>query len=291
MIRLVRHAWVLQLQCASSRHAGPIMRICPFLLSVFLLAGSRIPAQTPARASAPVTATPVQPAYDVAVIRLNTTGSGNTDVTTRSATLQAQNWALKSLIETAYGVRRNLIFGLPAWAENARYDISAKVLDTDPAVLHNLSPEQRHKMLQSLCEQRFGLKWHFDTRPLPDLELVIAKGGPKLQEVPADSPHGGTHTHNYDLTATAVSIASLIDTITPQLDRPLIDKTGLTAVYSFHLKWTPDSLQSSSDAGESTDAAPSLYTALQEQLGLKLQPGKDPIQTLVIDSISPPSEN
>ncbi len=256
-----------------------------------LLAACRVPAQTPAPAKPAAATTAAQPVYDVATIRPNTSGSGNENSNTRPATLQAENLALKSLLERAYGVRRNLIFGLPSRAENAHYDINAKVLDGDLAALRKLSDEQRRKMLQILCEQRFGLKWHFETRPIPDLELVVAKGGAKLQPAPTNSKSSGTSVNNDDLTATAISISSLIDVISPQVDRPVFDRTGLAGVYTFKLRWSSDSAHASPDNGESADTPPPLYTALQEQLGLKLQPGKDPIQTLVVDSISPPSEN
>ncbi len=230
------------------------------------------------------------PSYDVSTIRPNVTGSGDVSVNTRPATLEATNVSLKDVFEEAFDVRRNQIFGLPDWAEKTHYDINAKVVDPDIAQLRALSHDQRRTMLRVLYEDRFRLKWHFESRVLPDYELVVAKNGPKLKQVPTDSQHTGISMNNYDATFTANSMANLADMLSHQQERPVVDKTGLTGTYDFRLTWTPDTARDA-DAGQDANASPPLFTALQEQLGLKLQPGKDPVQTLVIDSISPPTDN
>lgn len=275
-IRSVGHA----VQCSS--------RACLLLMS--LLAALE-PANATAQTTASSATSSVLPSYDVATIRPNTSGSGDTSVNTRRTTLQATNVSLRDLLQDAFAVRRSMIFGLPGWAEGAYYDINAKVLDADPVQLKDLTPEQRRVMLRTLCEDRFALRWHYETRVLPDYELVVAKGGAKFQQSAPGGQHSGTSMQNYDLTVTAVPLSNFTDILSQVLNRPVVDQTGLSGNYDFHLKWTPDQTAGAADAGQSTDAPPPLFTALQEQLGLKLQMGKDPIQVLVIDSISMPSPN
>ncbi len=250
-------------------------------------ASCKAQAQTP---SAPVT-TSALPSYDVATIRPNTSDSGDTSVNTRSTTLQAINVPLRDLLQNAFGVRRSMIFGLPGWAESAHYDINAKVLNGDPAQMKDLSPEERRMMVRTLCEDRFALKWHYDTRVLPDYELVLAKGGAKFKQSASGGQHSGSSMQNEDLTVTAEPMSNLTEILSEVLKRPVVDQTGLSGNYDFHVKWSPDQAAGSADAGQSSDASPPLFTALQEQLGLKLQAGKDPIQVLVIDSIATPTEN
>lgn len=240
----------------------------------------------------PASATPATPpSYDVATIRPNISGSGDTSVNTRRTTLQATNITVRDLLQNAFSVRRSMIFGLPGWAESTRYDINAKVLDADPAQLKDLTPEQRRIMVRTLCEDRFALKWHFETRILPDYEIVLAKGGAKFQQSAPGGQQSGTSMHDYDLTVTAVPLSNFTNILSQILNRPVVDRTGLSGNYDFHLKWTPDQATGSNDAAQGTDVPPPLFTALQEQLGLKVQTGKDPIQVLVIDRITIPAEN
>ena len=251
----------------------PYSRGC-FLL-ILLCAASGLDsatAQTPGPSAKPA----MLPSYDVATIRPNTTGSGDTSVNTRRTTLQATNVSLRDLLQNAFGVRRSMIFGLPGWAEGTHYDINAKVLDADPAQLKDLTPEQRRTMVRTLCEDRFALKWHYEIRVLPDYELVLAKGGAKFQQSASGSQHSGSSMQNYDLTVTAVPLSNFTDILSQVLNRPVVDQTGLSGNYDFHIKWTPDQAASTTDTGQGTDAPPPLFTALQEQLGLKLQTGKDP---------------
>ncbi len=160
------------------------------------------------------------------------------------------------------------------------------------AALQKLPPkeqsEQRRLMLRALLADRFKLKVHQETKILPLYQLVIAKGGPKLKESHASK----TTTNGIGrLTAQRMTMASLTRILTVVTDRLVVDKTGLTAEYDFDLRWTPDDLQES--AGEIPEAVsgPSIFTALKEQLGLKLQPAKGPVDILVIDHIERPSEN
>jgi uncharacterized protein (TIGR03435 family) len=257
-------------------------------LYLLLLASS---ARSGAQAATTVPPPAKTPAYDVATIKPSKPGSDNVDVWTRPATLITHNVPFRDLLQDAFHVRKQLVFGLPAWAESARYDIEAKVVEPDMAQLKALTPDQRRAMIRMLLEDRFGLKWHFETRVMSDYELVVGKDGPKFKPSAGDSQHNGTSMNNTDLTVTNVPLSQFTDILSAELEKPVVDKTGLTAHYDFHLRWTRDEAAASSDKGTDTGAPPPLFTALQEQLGLKLQSGKDPVQVLVVDEIKPPSED
>lgn len=248
------------------------------------------PAQSPQPQAPSATASVSTPKYDVSTFKLNTKGSFDVSVNTRDTTLVATNVPVKDLLQDAFGVRRSLIFGLPGWAENARYDINAKVLDATPDQLKKLTREQRRDMMRMLCEERLGLKWHFESRTLPAYELVVAKDGPKIKPTTANDDNSGTSMNNTDLTVTNIPLSIFTTILSNELERPVVDRTGLTGRFDFKLKWTREQ-DTPADKGQDSDAPPPLFTAVQEQLGLKLQPGKDSVQVLVVDSISQPAEN
>lgn len=215
------------------------------------------------------------------------------------------NITAKALIALAYGLKGYLISGGPNWIESRRYDVEAKVTDFDalnsaqPAKAVNspqLTKAQLGQMMRALLADRFKLVAHYDIKDAPIYQLVINKGGPKLENArPGDADHnhlevpaGLKMTHPGQLTGQEVSIASLIDTLTQLLQRPIVDKTGLRGKYVMNLQYTPDT----GDATDSPDfTGPSIFTALQQQLGLKLVSSRGPVKTLVIDRIEPPSEN
>lgn len=226
------------------------------------------------------------PHFDVVAIRENTSAGGETGMSLRDGSLQVNNLHLNSLITSAYGVREVLIFGLPGWAEEARYDIRAKVTDADPKALDGNSREQRRALMAAMLEDRFHLKLHAVTKTLPVYDLMVAKGGPRFSE----SVRNGIETHleirRTEYSATGGSILGLSYFLEEIVERTVIDKTGLTGAYDLHLQWAPD-LTGAPDSG----TFPSIFTALQEQLGLTLQPNKGPVKTLLVDHLERPSEN
>jgi uncharacterized protein (TIGR03435 family) len=237
-------------------------------------------------------------AFDAVVIKPDKSGSGSTRMSSRDSSFQGTNVSLKDLLINAYPVREaRLIYGLPAWAESAHFDVTAKVVDPDVKVYDKLTREQRQAMLALMLEDRFHLKVHVETKTLPVYEMVVAKDGPKFQEsVPSaadpDKPKpafgpGSVNTGRGEYTANTVPLSSLAFYLSYALDRTVIDRTGLAGKYSLHLKFTPD------DAAQPVpdDAPPPLFTALSEQLGLKLQAAKGPVETLVVDHVEPPTEN
>jgi uncharacterized protein (TIGR03435 family) len=233
------------------------------------------------------------PAFDIVSIKPNRSGSGSMGIETHSDSYSATNVSLKRLLRDAYDIREDLISGLPGWAENTSFDIKAKVVDPNLDELKKLSNEQRRSMLQTFLMDRFQLKVHTETRTLPVYELVVAKGGPKFHEAAASngaadgSKTPGMWIHNNELTATAIPLTSLAAMLARQLHRTVLDKTGLSAKYDLDLKWAPEEGQDSSPDSSS----PSIFTALQEQLGLKLQSSKGSVETLVVDHVEIPSEN
>jgi bla regulator protein blaR1 len=248
------------------------------------------------------------PSYDVASIKPAKPGDVST-LLFRPGRLTANGFTLKSMIKQAYGIEDQQIAGAPGWVDTQRFDVEAKVDGVDAATLENLSEDQTKLMFQSFLKDRFGLKGHRETRELPVLVLVVAKGGTRLKEAkPGDTyangikgPDGQPAGHagmmrfgRGQLTGQGISIAALVPPLTQQLGRTVVDKTGLTGQYDVELRWTPDDapgpIGSQGEAGvEST--GPSILTALQEQLGLKLESRKSSVEVLVIDHVEPPSTN
>lgn len=229
--------------------------------------------------------------YDVATIKPNKEGSFNTSISSADGKLDATNVSLKTLLRMAFYVREDQIFGLPSWAEHARYDIAAKVVDGDPKVLEKLTRDERRTMLRKLLVERFGIKYHMEEKELPIFELVVVGNGPNLKKCPTDDGDGGTSQNNQTLTAHDVPLFQLADILSEELHRTVIDKTGLKGNYNYTLKWTRDDEAGAGQRDVSPDAPPVLFTALQEQLGLKLKSTKGPVPTLVIDHMEEPTEN
>jgi bla regulator protein blaR1 len=209
----------------------------------------------------------------------------------------ANNASLKLLIQTAYDVRSHQISGGPNWLDSAKYDVEAKPDNATPIPAGPAGGPQMRLLLQSLLEERFKLRLHRESREEPVYELVVAGGGPRMKQA-ADSlkqPQRGLRMGRGQLTGTAAPISILINQISQQLGRSVIDKTGLTGQYDFELKWTPEFNQSQAspaDPGPQPDlGGPSIFTAIQEQLGLKLESTKGPVEVIVIDSAEKPSEN
>ena len=244
------------------------------------------------------------PAFDVVSIKPNKSGSGNVSTNTSSDSFSATNVSVKMLLEDAYGIKQDLIYGVPGWANSDRFDIKAKIVEPDFAALKKLTVKQRRTMLQTLLADRFQLKVHTETKTLPIYELVVVKDGPKFKtSAPEGSPEdkspngvgrGAMMVQNTELTGHSIPLAPLVDTLANQLHRTVIDKTGLTGEYDLLLKWTGDDAADTAD--DESDASPdsstpSIFTALQEQLGLKLQSSQGPVDTLVVDHVEMPSEN
>ena len=220
------------------------------------------------------------------------------------------------LIDESYQVHDFQIEGLPKWAESDRYDISAKADSADAGRVppNEMSDEQRDMMekgtrarVKALLADRFQLKVHTVTKDMPVYELVVAKGGPKLQESnnQGSERRRGLMMRPGELTGAGADMKFLARAISQESRRVVIDKTGLAGHYDFTLHYTPEHPMGpmgpppGGDGGpglemkvpDSDANGPTLVTALQEQLGLKLEPAKGPVDVLVIDRIEKPSPN
>jgi uncharacterized protein (TIGR03435 family) len=206
----------------------------------------------------------------------------------RFETLSAK---LRMILATAFDVRDYQISGAPAWMDSDEFDINAKAADESANI------EQRRLMVQSLLAERFHLSVHRETREGQVYELTIAKGGSRLREA-TDSLQGkqqGLGRGRGLVYGMACPLRLLANQLGQELGRPVVDKTGLAGRYDFTLKWTPDAGGASpgTDAGQfaGDNLPPSLFIALQESLGLRLQAAKGPVETLVIDHVEKPNAN
>lgn len=220
----------------------------------------------------------------------------------------------KLMLALAYSIRDYQIAGGPSWIASDRWEIQARAPEGSiPPGLASPGPATPNHplllMLQSLLEDRFQLKMQRETREEPVYELTVAKNGPKMtlssdQKPPeilagptsADPiPRGRITMRGTTLGANAIPIAALVSVFADITKRPIINKTGLTGLYDVKLEWSPEpglaANQNGQPAGPPNDSRPSLFTAIQEQLGLKLESAKGPVEVLVIDSVSKPTEN
>ncbi len=232
--------------------------------------------------------------YDVVSVKVNNSGLGRWGIDVGDYTYRATNIPLKELLASAYSIKSDLIFQVPGPIESARFDIDAKIIPGASAP-EKLTDRQRPGMLKAMLADRFGIKAHVEVKTLPVFDLVVAHSGLKIKRTPHSDAAGdsGTNIHPAALTANNITIAQLAGTLTGIVHRQVIDKTGLSGNYDVDLKWTPDNIARSSEgsADAPVDAGPNIFTAVEEQLGLKLEPSKGPVETLIVDHADMPSEN
>jgi uncharacterized protein (TIGR03435 family) len=207
----------------------------------------------------------------------------------RSGYVRAVNVNLKSLMEVAYDIPDLRMFGGPSWLTSERFALEAKA---DPSIneqLAALSSDQakqvKRKMIAALLTQRFKLAVHAETRELPVYAMVVAKNGPKLGGTkPSDDPRSGGD-QLLEIRAGSDSLQILAYELSWRVGRPVLDRTGLDDKQALTLRWR-------GDEGELVDSnAPSLFTAIQEQLGLKLDATKGSVPVLLIDHAEKPTED
>ena len=189
-------------------------------------------------------------------------------------------------IMSAYDVHTpEQIVGLPAWAGSEAFAIEAKMDGDTVAALAKLQPQeqwqQRQKMLQALLADRFALKVHRTTKELPIYVLTVVDAGKLKKSV---SETGGSSTYSGKFTARGISIDSLAMNLSNTVGRTVVNQTGLEGTYDFTLEWAPE-------GADASDPRPSIFTALEEQMGLKLKPSKGPVDAIVVDAIKRPSQN
>jgi bla regulator protein BlaR1 len=230
--------------------------------------------------------------FDVASVKPSNPNSTNGMVVSApGGRLHVVNATLKDLIETAYDVRSLQIEGGPRWADASKYDVDATP-GTPPqgATLPPTGWTNVRFEVQALLKDRFQLQLHRETRTAPIYSLAIAKGGIKLSAT--HSPQKGINAGQGTMLGEAASMTQLAYKLSRLLQRPVVNNTGLEGNFDFKLEWTPD-LGPSAPDGQPVDSSggPSIFSALQEQLGLRLEATKGPVDVLVIDHVDRPSEN
>lgn len=221
-----------------------------------------------------------QPAFEVVSIHRNLQGGDDrVDITPGRVTIN--NASLRTLIRNGYDIQNFQFAGGPSWVDSDTYTISAIIANHA-----EVTQDQYRALIRAMLADRFQLKVHWETRQGDIYALVVAKSGPKLKVSDA-SAQPGLNTniagHLGRMVGVNVPVFYLSTVLGNKLSHPVIDKTGLPGKYDWTLVWDPD------PSADSTE--PSIFTAVQEQLGLKLDAQKGPVKMLVIDSVERPSEN
>lgn len=262
------------------------------MVTVLLLTAAAVPCQTRSN-------TAPRLEFEVASVKPSKPGAqgGGIKPMPGGQTYVAQNVPVKLMIELMFHLNDRQVSGAPPWLTTDLYDVDAKA--DAPHSLDDL-----HVMFQNLLIERFKLQFHKETRELPAYELVVDKSGSKLTE--------NLSPENYDIPiqplgrgrfqATHCSMSYFSWIVSQMLDRPVVDQTGLTKYYDFKLEFTPqpppDLGAARGDAGANLPPrelppanGPDIFTALREQLGLRLESHKGPVEVMVIDHIERPAEN
>lgn len=241
-----------------------------FFIAVLVRATAVLVAQTPDASES----------FEVASVKPGDPSFQGMSMRTAPNRFAVTNATLQFLIGYAWRVQNFQIYGLPGWAKSELFSIDARIPDI-PRV-EKTSAEQIPAMLRHLLEGRFSLRLHKETRELPAYALVVAQSGAKL--TPDAAGPGGITSGPGMLRLAGQPLSELAENLARQIGRPVLDRTGISGAFDMALKWAPDA--TSADA-----TGPSVFTAIQEQLGLKLQPVKAPVEVLVIERVERPSAN
>jgi uncharacterized protein (TIGR03435 family) len=245
----------------------------------------------------PPMAADANPGFEVATIKPSKPGAQGKGFGFQAGHFRTINTDLNDLIAFAYGRHPKQIVDAPAWFGTDLFDIEAK-----PDAEGRPNQKQMASMVQKLLEDRFALKFHHDKRELPVYVISVATGGPKLTKTAsADGQMAFFFRALGDLTVRSQTMDDFAQWMqNGVMDRPVVNQTGLEGKYDFQLKWTPDESQFAAfrsvgavvpPAKDDPTAPPQLYTAITEQLGLKMGPAKVPVDVIVIDHAEKPSAN
>jgi uncharacterized protein (TIGR03435 family) len=227
--------------------------------------------------------------FEVASIKSGKPGSVRKSLLTDpNGRFTTENATLRMLVTFAYSVHDFQVLGGPRWIDSDAFDIVAKPENKSSRV-------QLLQMVQVLLTERFKLRIHRETKEQPVLALVIGKNGPKLKMANTDDggPMRGLQGGRGELTGLGADMGSLARRLSGVIGRVVIDRTGLSGKYDFKLQWTPDTAQPMRGPDEPVDSSlgSSILAAVQEQLGLKLEAQKGPVDMIVIDAVERPSAN
>jgi uncharacterized protein (TIGR03435 family) len=273
-------------------------------LAVLLVAGSSL-----LHGHMQEAATGPNPAFEVASVKVNRSGDVAAIIDLQPGNrFLATNIRARSLIASAYRLQEYQVVGGPAWLDSDRFDILAKAPENQPFTFPGPGgpPPAQQLMLRALLADRFSVVVHADTRELPGYRLVVARAdgqlGPLIRSsttdcsaqtappLPGQRPICGTRLIPGSLSAGNRTLAQLAGIVSQFVRRPVSDATGLAGTFDFDLTWTPDpvgNMPPENVAAVDPDR-PRLFTALQEQLGLRLQAVRDPLPVLVVDRAEKP---
>ncbi len=243
----------------------------------------------------PPMAADANPVFEVATIKLSRPDEHGPRFWFEQRRFSVIHTSVSNLVKFAYGLQQRQLASVPDWVTSENYDISA-----EPDGEGEPSFKQWQSMVKKLMADRFQLKFHYEKRELAVYTLTVGKTGPKMAKSQSDpsasmglgfGPPGSFGATNATMADFAGAMGQAV------LDRPVVDQTGLTGRFDFRLTWTPDELRAGAVGGdrppttESADTPPDLFTAIREELGLKLESTKAPVDVLVIDHVERPSAN
>jgi uncharacterized protein (TIGR03435 family) len=253
----------------------------------------------PGTQSAKMMSKDAHPIFDVATIKpSNPNTSAGTGLAAQGRHISYTGQTARDLVLLAYGIQKTQLVNAPAWLGTERYDI-----DGVPDMEGTPNLRQMQEMFRKLLAERFNLKVHSEKRELAVYTLTLGKGGMKIDRSQADPDAlpGVNLTRMtpqlVTLKATNASIADFLLEMEEILDKPMLDQTGLTGKFDFTLQWAPDESQLGAlgmhppSPADNAIAHPGVFTAIQEQLGLKLNALKAPAEVVVIDEVGRPSAN
>jgi bla regulator protein BlaR1 len=230
------------------------------------------------------------PAFEVASVKPAEPSDKPGFLQSAPGRLNLSGVTVRMLIQQAWAISGYRIYGGPSWLDSTRYNIAAKAADG----AGNLTLDQMRPMLQTLLTDRFRLALHREKRELPLYRLIVSKNGPKLKEsAVSGAPQSRMATGQ--ITDEKAGMDTLASQLGQQLGRFVVNQTALKGDFDFHVEWTPDPGQNLGGESETPPPAgadgPSIFTALQQQLGLKLESAKGPVEVLVIDHAEKPDAN
>jgi uncharacterized protein (TIGR03435 family) len=242
--------------------------------------------------------------FEVASIKSHKDDDGRVGIQiTPGGRWRATNVPVNLLLQIAYDLRPGQLSGAPNWINSERYDVEAKL---DDSLGPNPKPEQMRPYLQALMEKRFQFKFHRETKEMPVYVLAVAKGGPKLKESDPAAVGPRIRMGMGQLTCTKIKMDAFARELSRQLGRPILNQTDLNGDYDLDLTYAPEGPGPGGEgahggggaggpggppsAAPGSDA-PTIFTAIQEQLGLKLDSRKAPVELLIVDRLEKAEEN
>ncbi|MDR3752481.1 MAG: TIGR03435 family protein [Terracidiphilus sp.] len=264
-----------------------VLRIGLLLIAAIAVVAAPAGGQTAPPAPPPQNSPDAAYSFDAVTIKPDDTGRGHLRLTPDSFSMGGMPaWIL---VRTAYGVLlESQVEGLPGWAKSENIAVEAKIDPETTAALNKLPAPERWKhmqlMLQAMLVDRFALKVHRESRDLPIYVLTVAKGGLKITRTAPDDEGGNARYDSGKITAHQLSVQALAANLSFTVGREIVNKTGLDGGYDFTLDYAPD-------GADPSDTRPSIFTAIEEQLGLKLEPARGPVDVIVVDHIERPTAN